>query len=152
MGFSHSTCRPARRQAMVCGACRNTGVATYTASAPDSASAPSRSLHAGTFQAAALAGSRVTTPTSRLRGSARIAGSTRFLAISPMPISSHPQFAPGTSLARHPFDGFRSADGLQRRAEFLVRTHLFGNVQQYREVADHLQPQPYLRLARLAAE
>src|ERR1035437_4742617 len=88
MGFSHSTCRPARRHAMLWRACRNTGVATYTASAPDSASADSRSCHAGAPYASALRGSRVTIPASRPRGSARMAGNTRLLAISPMPMTS----------------------------------------------------------------
>ena len=36
IGFSQSTCLPASAAAMVCSACRWTGVATYTASIPSS--------------------------------------------------------------------------------------------------------------------
>ena len=73
---------------MVCAACINTGVAMYTAVASHSASAEVRSLHDFTPYGSAFAGSRVTIPASRLRGSARIAGSTRLRVISPIPTTS----------------------------------------------------------------
>src|ERR1035441_4413600 len=63
----------------------NTGVAMYTAVASHAASAAARSPHDGTPYGSAFAGSRVTIPASRLRGSARIAGSTRLRVISPTP-------------------------------------------------------------------
>ena len=88
MGFSLSTWRPERSAAMVCGACRNTGVATYTAVASLPAKAESRSLHDFTPYGSAFAGSRVTIPASRLRGSAKIAGSTRLRVISPTPATN----------------------------------------------------------------
>src|ERR1035437_7670519 len=88
MGFSHSTWRPARKASMVCAACLNTGVAIYTAVASLSASAEARSLHDFTPYGSAFAGSRVTIPASRLRDSAKIAGSTRLRVISPTPTTS----------------------------------------------------------------
>src|ERR1700722_4290028 len=88
MGFSHRTCLPARRQRIDWGACKNTGVATYTASTGDSANASSRLLQAGTPYGSAFRESRVTIPTSLLRGSARIAGSTRLVVMSPMPMTN----------------------------------------------------------------
>ncbi len=41
---------------------------------------------------------------------------------------------------------------LHLRAEFLIGTHLRGDVQQHREIARHLQPEAYLRVSRFAAE
>src|ERR1700748_636543 len=51
------------------------------------AKATSRDVQAGTPNRFAFAGVRVTIPANKLRGSARIAGSTRLVVMSPTPIT-----------------------------------------------------------------
>src|ERR1039458_5566596 len=72
---------------MVCGACKNTGVPTYTACTEGSARASRRVGQTRTPYGAAFAGSRVTRPYRWLRGSVWIAGMTRRVAMSPIPMT-----------------------------------------------------------------
>src|SRR6266487_1569234 len=103
IGFSHRTCLPASAAAVVCSACRYTGVATYTPSRSGSRTRSCHREYGRTTTEDVEASLACDSPNERANSSAssararaiassshagesRIAGATRLRAISPAPI------------------------------------------------------------------